>query len=150
MRKAEKIYTTVLFCEGIVLLISCVLSLVWLWRLETEQRGDLLHGMFIGTLVLSLVLIPVESVLFVWYRKRSGLGAFQPVKSTEFVLKKLPSVFAVLWFVHMFSMMMLADLHQWKNGSDIYMLHSRPGSRMIFLSFLGMLLPQWIVRPKKN
>lgn len=78
MRRAEKLYTTALFCEGVVLLVSCVLSLVWLWRVETEQRYTFLHGMLIGTLILSFVLIPIESALFSWYRRRSGEKAFRP------------------------------------------------------------------------
>ena len=150
MRSTEKLYSAVLLAEGIVLLVFCVLSLVWLWRVETEQRYTLLHGMLIGTLILSFVLIPIESALFCWYRKRSGEKAFQPAQPTAFVLYKLPHAFAALWLIHFLSTLILAYLHQWKNGSDIYMFHARPGSRMIFLAWIGASIPQWFVPRKKG
>lgn len=150
MRRAEKLYTTALFCEDAVLLVLCVLSLVWLWRVETEQRYTLLRGMLIGTLILSFVLIPIESALFSWYRRRSGEKAFRPSQPTAFVLYKLPNTFAVLWLIHFFSTLILAGLHQWKNGSEVYMFHARPGSRIIFLSWIGASIPQWFVPRKRD
>ena len=149
MCRAEKLYTAVLLCEGVILLVQSLLSLVWFWRVETEQRYVLLQGMLIGTLVLSFVLLPIASALFSWYRKRTGHKAYRPSQPTAFVLYKFPNVFAVLWLIHFLSALLLAYLHHWKNGSDIFMFHSRPGSRIIFLSWIGMYIPQWFI-PKKQ
>ncbi len=107
---------------------------------------DNIRWMTLATLVISCVLIPIESaVLNFWYKKHSvgREGAFQ-ARISQIVLPKLHCIFGVLWLIHFVSFEIVSNRHGWHQGSDLYMYHVRPGSRIIFLSMVGMWPPQYL------
>ena len=144
MHRAESVYTGAVLSEMSVLFMNSVLSILQLWQLETEQKIDYIKWMTLVTLIISCVLIPIESaVLNFWYKKHS-VGrerAFQ-TRISQIALPKLKYIFGALWVIHFVSFDIIAGRYNWHQGSDVYMYYVRPGSRIIFLSMVSTLFPE--------
>lgn len=151
MRKAEKIYIGAVLLEGVTLFLNSLFSLVWLWRFEIEQNMNTIRLMILATLIISFVLMPLESVVFhVFKKRRAPKEQTAQTGIVRVVLPKLISIFIALWLIHAAIFQIMAARYNWHHGSDIYMYYLRPGSRIIFLSALGLEISNLILNRKSE
>lgn len=149
MHRAEKRYIGAVLLEGLVLVINCVLSIVWLLRCEAEQNMDQIKWIILVTVLISCIVIPIESVIFHLCKKHNaGEERAVPSGSTKQILSKLRSAFVVLWFVHAIVFQIMVSRYHWRHGSDQYMYYLRPGSIIILLSVVGIEIADHTVNRK--
>ena len=140
---------SVVLLEAIILFINCIYSIIWLWRHEAKQN---IVWMIVLTFVISCILIPIESAIF--HSCKAKMHNAKPKKLIQtdiaHILPKLPYIFGVLWLIYFISFRIIAGRYNWHQGSDESMYYLRPGSIIIFLSLLGVEIPNQIIRLKSK
>lgn len=150
MHKAGRIYMSVVLLEAIILFINCISSIIWLWCHEAKQD---IVWMIVLTFVISCILIPIESAIFHFCKVKVHNAKPKRLIQTDIaqiILPKLPYVFGVLWLIYFISFRIIAGRYNWHQGSDESMYYLRPGSIIIFLSLLGVEIPNQIIRLKSK
>lgn len=152
MHKAGRIYMSVVLLEAIILFITCIYSIIWLWRHEAKQN---IVWMIVLTSVISCILIPIESAIFhsckaKMHNAKPKILILIQTDIAQIILPKLPYIFGALWLIYFISFRIIAGRYNWHQGSDESMYYLRPGSIIIFLSILGVEIPNQIIRLKSK
>lgn len=122
--------------EMLLLISMGVAVLIMLGTFQILNKIDTLLVMIKTSIIVSVIVIPVESIMLYLIIKKYGVKLYM-LDNIEVILVRILYMsfiaFIIMWFIH-------SDLHGhvaenilgYSHGSDEYMLWGRPGGLIIF------------------
>lgn len=153
MKFFEKVFYCIIISECSFTALSGILCIGWIICKGSFPVYQVIYEITILSVIIALLLIPIETGLFYFIRKSQGEKTTKVLQNHLLyrIYSLIPVVFAAIWVIHMviFDIVVKGAMGI-EHASSTYMLYSRPGNYILLSSGLVMAFCKTALEGREN